>query len=310
MALIDNSTTFTGKEAEGFYSLALLTGGSKEYFHQMANVKSKAKIASLELGGFLQTNSCEVEESGDHTIDDQEVEVCDIAYNIPVCEKDYEGMYLSLLMKPGSNVEQNFPNGLIDYIMNRVADQTNEATEALAWQGDTALSPPDATLSLCDGILKGLLADSDVKDVQSPVTLSESNIVAEMIKAVKTLPKTIKNMSKTNVKFFMSIPAASYFEMAMYASTPAIYAYNRDEMRLQFMGYEIIVSPGMPDNTFVLCNPENLIYATDLAVDEKTINFVKNPMPGAKKKWNIVGEFKIGFTHIKGAEIVLYGTGS
>ena len=303
MALIDSSTTWTGKDADGFYSLAVLTGDSKATFRQMANVKSKEKIASLELGSFLQADGCTVSESGDHTIDDVTVEVCDIAFNIPICEKDYENMYLSETMKPGSNVEENFPAGLVDYIKARIADKTNAEIERIAWQGSTTASPPD----LCDGILKKLLADTSVVDVASPLTLSESNIVSELTRIVKLIPKVIKNKPKSNTVIYMSVNAAAYFELSMYAATPAIYAYNRDEMALQFAGYKIIVSPGLRDNTIVVTDPMNLIFATDLAADEKTINFKQNPLPGKERNWNFIGYFKMGFQIIKGSEILLYG---
>ena len=303
MALIDSSTTWTGKDADGFYSLAVLTGDSKATFRQMANVKSKEKIASLELGSFLQADGCTVSESGDHTIDDVTVEVCDIAFNIPICEKDYENMYLSETKKPGSNVEENFPAGLVDYIKARIADKTNAEIERIAWQGSTTASPPD----LCDGILKKLLADTSVVDVASPLTLSESNIVSELTRIVKLIPKVIKNKPKSNTVIYMSVNAAAYFELSMYAATPAIYAYNRDEMALQFAGYKIIVSPGLRDNTIVVTDPMNLIFATDLAADEKTINFKQNPLPGKERNWNFIGYFKMGFQIIKGSEILLYG---
>jgi hypothetical protein len=303
MALIDSSTAWTGKDADGFYSLYVLTGDSKSTFRQMANVKSKEKIASLELGSFLQADACAVSESGDHTIDDVTVEVCDLAFNIPVCSKDYENMYLSETMRPGSNVEENFPAGLVDYIKSQIGEKLSAEMERLAWQGSTTASPPD----LCDGILKKLLADSSVVDVASPTTLTDGNIVTELTKAVKAIPKIIKNRGKNGLKIYMSVPAAALFELAMYASSPAIYAYNRDEMTLRFAGYEIVVAPGLYDNTIVICDPMNLIYATDLAADEKEIFFKQNPTPGSENKYNFIGRFKAGFQIIKGAEIVLYG---
>lgn len=303
MSLIDNSTAWTGKDADGFYSLYVLTGDSKSTFRQMANVKSKEKIASLELGSFLQADACAVSASGDHTIDDITVEVCDLAFNIEICEKDYENMYLSETMKPGSNADQNFPAGLVDYIKAQIGDKLNAEMERIAWQGSTTKSPPD----LCDGILKKLLADVSVVDIASPLTLSASNIVAEVTRVVSALPKTVKNRGKNGVKIYMSISAASFFELAMYAASPAIYAYNRDEMTLRFAGYEIVVAAGLPDNTMVMTDPMNLIFATDLAADEKTIEFVQNPNPGSKKKWNFIGSFKSGFQIVKGSEIVLYG---
>jgi hypothetical protein len=303
MALTDSSTTWTGIEADGFYSLYVLTGDSKSTFRQIANIKDKQKLASLEVGSFLQADSCAVSESGNHTIDDITLTVCDLAFNIPICSKDYEGMYLSETMKPGSNAEENFPAGLVDYIKTQIGEHLSEDIEYLTWQGSTTASPPD----LCDGILKKLLADSSVVDVSSPTTLTDSNIVAEMTKTIKAIPKIIKNRGKKNLRFYMSVPASALFELAMYASSPAIYAYNRDEMTLRFAGYEIIVASGLPDNTFVVCDPNNLVFGTDLAADEKEIFFKQNPTPGSENKYNFIGRFKIGFQNVNGAEITLYG---
>jgi hypothetical protein len=303
MAFNDLSTAWTGKEADGFYSLYVLTGDSKATFRQMANIKDKQKVASLEITSFLQADACAVPESGNHTIDDITVTVCDLAFNIPICAKDYENMYLSETMKPGSNVEENFPAGLVDYIKFKIGENLNAEIEKLSWKGSTTASPPD----LCDGILKKLLADNDVVDIASPLTLSTSNIVAELTRVVAALPTTIKNRGKNDVKIYVSIAAASIFELAMYATSPAIYAYNRDEMTLRFAGYELIVTPGLYDNTIVMTDPMNLIYATDLASDEKEIFFKQNPTPGSENKYNFIGKFKAGFQIMKGSEIVLYG---
>ena len=306
MALNDLSTTWTGIDADGFYSLAVLTGDSKQYFRQMANVKHKKKVASLQLSGsILQAgDGCTISESGDHTIDDVTVEVCDFAINLPLCTADYEDMYLSETLKPGSNVEQNFPAGLVDYIKNQIQEEVNADVEYITWQGDTAASPPD----LCDGILKKLLADVSVVDVASPLTLSESNIVSELTRIVKLIPKIVRSKKQKNkIKIFMSVNAGTYLELGLYAATPAIYAYNRDEMKLQFAGYECIVSPGLPNSTIVVCDPDNLIFATDLAADEKTLEFKQNPLPGKERQYNFIGYFKMGFQIVRGSEILLYG---
>jgi len=300
----DLSTTWTGIDADGWYSKIVLTGDSKATFTQMANVKDKIKLASLELGtGFLQADACEVSESGSHTIDDKTVSVCDIAFNIPVCSKDYESMYLSETMRPGSNVDENFPAGLVDYIKAQIGEKVNAEIERITWQGSTTASPPD----LCDGLLKKFIADNEVVDVASPLTLSESNIIAQLIRVVNAIPKTLKNKPKNMVAIYMSTVAARYYELANYAATPALYAYDTATIKLQFAGYQIIETTGLYDSTIVVADPKNLVYATDLATDEKSLTFKQNPNPGKEKKYNFIGAFKIGFEYYKGSEIVLYG---
>jgi hypothetical protein len=140
--------------------------------------------------------------------------------------------------------------------------------------------------------------------------LTSANIIAEMTKVVNAIPTTVKNKGKNAVKIFVSINAAHLYELALVTASPALYAYNNADLTLSFMGYELIVSPGMPNNTIVACDPMNLWYGFDLLADEKEISFLKNPNPGKTKQSNIVGSFKWGVNYGVSSEVVLYGTGS
>lgn len=302
--LIDNSITYSGKDAEGFYTTALLTGDTKSIIRAVPNVKDKINMASLNLGNILQADGCDVPESGDYTLDQKTLQVCDFAFNIPLCEKDYEPLYLSEQLRPGSNVEQNYPNGFVDFLFELVANKISEQTEALIWTGDTENN------SLCDGFIKKFINDVSIIDVASPTTLTQQNIIGEMTKVVNAIPTTVKNKGKQAVKIFVSINAAHLYELSLVTTSPALYAYNNADLNLTFMGYELIVSPGMPSNTMVACDPMNLWYGFDLLADEKEISFMKNPNPGKTKQSNIVGSFKWGVEYGVGSEIVLYGTGN
>lgn len=304
--LVDNSVTYTGKDAEGFYSTALLTGNTIDAIRNIPNVKSKIKLGSLNLGNILQPDSCSVDESGTYTLGQKTLEVCDFAFNVPMCEKDFEGNYLSEGLKPGSNVDQNFPATFVDYLFDLVAQVISKELEALIWSGDVAGSPA----SLCDGFIKKFLADATVIDVATPTTLTAGNIVAELLTITQAIPLTLKNKGKEAVKMFMSIEAFDLYEDALIAANPALYAYDTTTIKKQFKGYEIIVSAGMPTNTIVVADPMNLWYGFDLMDDQKQIEFVKNPLAGQGKKSNIVGSLKWGVQFGVGAEIVLYGTGS
>lgn len=302
--LIDNSITYSGKDAEGFYTTALLTGDTKSIIRAVPNVKDKINMASLNLGNILQADGCDVPESGDYTLAQKTLQVCDFAFNIPLCEKDYEPLYLSEQLRPGSNVEQNYPNGFVDFLFELVANKISEQTEALIWTGDTENN------SLCDGFIKKFINDVSIIDVASPTTLTQQNIIGQMTKVVNAIPTTVKNKGKQAVKIFVSINAAHLYELSLVTASPALYAYNNADLNLTFMGYELIVSPGMPSNTMVACDPMNLWYGFDLLADEKEISFMKNPNPGKTKQSNIVGSFKWGVEYGVGSEIVLYGTGN
>ena len=302
MALVDN-TTYTGKDLAGFYSVALLTGNTKSLIRLVPNVKSKVKLGSLNLGNILQADSCDVPESGTYTLAQKTLEVCDFAVNIPLCAKDYETNYLSETLRSGSNVEANFPDGFMGYLMKLVAEKISEQTEALLWAGDTAASPP----ALCDGFVKKFLADSDVLDCASPTTLSASNIVTELTKVYNKIPYTL---NKANIKCFISPSAATFYKQYLVTNFPALMAWNSADQALKFIDLELVVSNGMPASTMVACDPNNLWFGTDLMNDENELIFIDDKKITGQKTARIMTSFKWGVQYGNGSEVVLYGTGS
>lgn len=298
--LVDNSTTYTGKEAEGFYSTLLLTGDSRKMFRLMPNVKDKEKIASLDMGDFFQADACELTESGSYTLDDKTIEVCDLGFKIPFCAKDWETNYLSETLKPGSNAEENFPNGVIDYIFNQIALKGSALLESLTFQGSTTNSPPD----LCDGLQKQWLADSAVIDVAVDGTKisAETTVIAELKRMYLAIPATLEKS-----KLMWGVTQVTYdaYLLALTSSNPALFSLNGGDVPAKFMGIPLTICRGLSAQKSFISDPQNLIYATDLLSDEDFITFEAKPNTN-KKKYYAMGSLKFGVNYEKGAEIVYY----
>jgi hypothetical protein len=299
LSLIDNSTTYTGKEAEGFYSTLLLTGDTRKLFRLMANVKDKAKIASLDMGDFFQADACTLSADGDYTLDDKTITVCDLAFKIPFCIKDWESNYLSALTKPGANVDNNFPNGVIDYIFEQIALKGSALLENLTFQGDTAGSPP----TLCDGLEKKWLADNAVIDVAVDATKIEdaTTVVGELTRMFVDIPQVLDKSKLT-----WGVTQATYdaYQLALVAANPALVGYNQGDRGANFIGMPLTVCRGLSPLKSFIADPNNLIYACDLLSDEQYIDFTQDPLN--KKNYYATGSLKFGVDYEKGAEIVYY----
>jgi len=298
--LVDNSTTYTGKDAEGFYSTLLLTGDSRKMFRLMPNVKDKAKIASLDMGDFFQADACELTESGSYTLDDKSIEVCDLGFKIPFCAKDWETNYLSETLKPGSNAEENFPNGVIDYIFNQIALKGSALLEQLTFSGSTTASPPD----LCDGLEKQWLADTAVVDVAVSGTAINvaATVIAELTRMYLAIPATL---DKSKLMWGVTQVTYDAYLLALTASNPALFSLNGGEIPAKFMGINLTICRGLSAQKSFIADPQNLIYATDLLSDEDYITFEAKPNTN-KKKYYAMGSVKFGVSYEKGAEIVYY----
>lgn len=301
--LIDSSITYTGKDAEGFYSTLLLVGDSRTKFRQVPNVKDKIKLASLDMGDFFQADACTLSADGDYTLDQKQFTVCDLAFKIPLCIKDYEGLYLAEQMRPGSNVDENFPNGFVDYLFNQIALKGSATLENYTWQGDTAGSPA----TLCDGLQKKLLADSAVIDVAVDGTKlhNKTYVMGELERMFSSLYANIPALANSNkLVFMLNKKTIAAYKLALIATSPALVSYNQGNFDLNFLGIPIVECPGMGDYKAVLADPENFVHLFDLASDENQVELTQDPLN--KKQYYATGSLKFGVDFLKGAEIVYY----
>ena len=298
---LSNSTTYTGKDLEGFYTTALLTGKSKETFRLFPNIKSSAKIGSLNLGNILADDSCSFEATGTITLAQKTLTVCPLKVNIELCEKDYESLYLSEQLKAGSNVDGNIPTSFNEFLLKLVADRISQQTEVICWAGDDTASPG----TLCDGILVKLLADAAVIDVAVDGTkiTAVSTVVAEIARIYAVIPNTL-DVSKLTL--YVSIATARAYKQALVAANPALVGYNQGSYELSYIDLKMVIAPGMPNTKAVCADPENLWMGTDLVSDEMELNVISMKNILGQPTVRMITEFKLGFNYGNGAEIVYY----
>lgn len=299
---LSNTTTYAGKDLEGFYTTALLTGTSKSSFRLFPNVKSKVKVGSLNLGNILAADTCSFAATGTISLAQKTLTVCPLKVNLELCEKDYEGIYLSEQMKAGSNVDGNIPASFNDFLINLVANRISQQTEVICWAGDVSGSP----VTLCDGIIVQIAADSGRISVSATGSGYISNVtyvIAEIAKIYAAIPYTL---DKNKVKLYISPAAASAYMQALAVSFPALITYVNNGSKMMYMDLELVRAEGMPTNKAIAADPENLWYATDLVSDENELNIISMKGTTGDPTVRMITEFKIGFGYGTAQEIVYY----
>lgn len=299
MAFVDN-TTFTGKDAEGFYSTALLTGDTKSVIKLIPNVKSKIKLASIDLSNIVQAAGCSFNNSGTTTLAQKTLEVCDYRVNLEFCTADWEVNYLSTTLRAGSNAAQ-IPTSASAFIAGEIAKGISADTENLLWQGDTSASPADA----CDGFLTLFEADSSVLTVTAVSGgLTSSNIITEIGKVYEKIPCTISERGK--VVIFIPCSAAKFYREALAAANSLFTAFNTGNLEMNYLGVKLITAQGLPDDVMVAAEPENLWFGTDLMGDFEDLQIINMFDTTGSNSIRFVSQFKFGVQYGVGEEIVVY----
>lgn len=283
---------------EEFYSRAYLTDTTADNFRTLPGIKSATKLANVTFGNILQASTCNFSAPTD-TLNAIDIDVCPLSAMAQICQFDLEQSFLALQMAKGSNGDFTVAS-FMSYYWDTMSKQIGEDVELLRWQGDT--ESESAILSLCDGHLKKLCADADVVG-QYNGAVASNNVLATLEAVWAAAPSTIK-FKKGDLRFYVSANVAQAYELA--AASGNTQTYVTLPLGLTFLGIQMVVAEGMPDNTIVLTLKNNLIYAFDAEGDAKALKAVNLSDTVAEPYIRTRANLKVGFYHTNPSEIVVY----
>lgn len=299
MALTDN-TTFYGRDAEGFFKKVLTTGVAKNELTLIPNVKSKIKLAYSDLGNILQADDCSFSATGEGSLNQKTMEVCDLKVNLEYCATTFEANYLSLQLRAGSNNEEVMPASYAEFVVDYVAEKVASDLEITMFKGDTGTS--SYPLNLCDGLVKQLLADGTVIDVSATASITSANVVGELDRLLEAVPADVRN--QPNFKIFVSQEIAFSYKQKQAQTTGGLFLVG--DKQLDYLGYRMVPTSGLTAKQMIAFNSDKVFFLTDLTSDwDEVLLIPQRNISGARTE-RFVTSLKFGVNYLYGSEIVLY----
>jgi hypothetical protein len=300
---LTGSTTNNPIDSASIYHSALISGGSKETFSQIVDVKDKARIRKHEFGDVLQADGCTFNDQGAGALSEKLVDACPIKVQLSVCQSTIEQSFLANSMRSGSNNADFLPAEFQTYFLSKLAEKMAADIEKIVWQGNTAVVSPALAypLTLCDGLVAKMLADATVVDVAN-TTVTSSNVIVELNKIYVAIPAAVL-FSSDLVLYVSSNIGAAYKQAVAAASAEAYYTKNPE---LTFLGIKMIIAEGLPADTAVAAETTNLFIITDLMSDFDDIKLLPQMDVTGDDTVRVTGRFKFAVDFAVGADIVLY----
>ena len=286
--------------SEAFYSKAYLTEETVDNYRTLPGIKSRTKISNVVFGQVLQAENCGWNASTDD-LASVEIEVCSLSAMSEICQFQLEQSFVALQMTAGSNGDFTVAS-FMNYYWNEMSLTIAQNIEKLRWRGDTGDGSPQ--LNLCDGYLKGLLADGDVIDIGSPAAITPSNVLAKLALVYAAIPPAVIT-NQEELRIYVSPTVASSYRAAVAASNTQ--ANLTQALDFTYLGIKMVLCPGMgTDSTMVATLRGNLIYGFDALGDSKALRAVNLADTVATPVIRTRANMKVGFKHVNGGEIVLY----
>ena len=282
-----------------FYSKAYLSSPDiANNFRTLPGIKSKTKLANVTFGSLLQASTCNFNAPTD-SLDAIDIDVCALSGMTQLCQFDLEQSFLALQMAQGSNGDFTVAS-FMSYYWNEMANVIGQDLELLRWQGNT--ESEDSLLSLCTGYLFPMFYDADVIGLYS-AAITTSNVLTVLESVVNAAPAAIVR-KKSELRLYVSTNVANAYELK--AAQGNTQTYVTLPLGLTFLGINVVVCEGMPDNTILLTLRTNLIYAFDAEGDSKALRAVNLSDTVAEPYLRTRANMKAGFHYTNPSEIVLY----
>jgi|TARA_R100001460_G_scaffold59445_3_gene99298 hypothetical protein len=261
-------------------------------FRLIDGVKNKVQVPIFDASLTFGSDLCTFDAQSSASINEKEMTVSTYKWAFLNCKNVLESTYRSVLLKQGQHNEESMDAQFKDWVFDYFAKLSAQKALELAGTGlATEMSGDAAVLDYATG----------------QATISSSNILAAMQGAYETMSAVmlaaVYGDADRDLKpaFFMGTAAIQAYQIAM-AGLYTTTAQGVIEGNIPaYYGMEVIHFPSLAANTFFISAPENLLMLTDEYNDVRAIDMKWEAELSSDKIW---GQFKLGFSYLKGEEIV------
>lgn len=263
MATTTNVTSnYAGKEAGAIIGQAFKEADTiaKGFLTPFENVNYKLNLRKIELTGGKREYTCGYAPAGSITLSEKVLEPKKFKDDFSVCKEDFRAQWSSESMGASAH-NDNAPKDIMDAVLVEKLAQTAEELDENIWSGDGSNNDE------FDGFLKLFLADATVIDIDLDV-VTESNVEAMLKLALSAVPVEIRRKSLK-----VGVSPDVYQDYSFYLISKGITNGLGGDANTtpKFGKYDLVEINGLPDNTIVIADPKNLIFATGLMADHNEV---------------------------------------
>jgi hypothetical protein len=260
-------------------------------FRLIDGVKAKVNVPIFDASLTFGNDLCVFDPQSAASVAEKEMTVETYKWSFLNCKDALESSYRGLLLKQGQHnpetMDAEFKDWVFDYFAKLSAQKALE------------LAGTELTTEMA--------ADADVVDYDTNAAITSANILDLMEGAYEAMSDVMLSAVYGDADrdfkptFFLGTAAMQAYQIAiagLYTTTPqgviegSIPAYY---------GMEVAHFASMPANEFIIAAPQNLVMLTDDYNDVKAIDMKYEAELSSDKIW---GQFKLGFSYLKGEEIV------
>lgn len=225
------------------------------------DVPFKLNLRKIQYTNGTTAYTCGFAPAGAITLNEKVLEPLKFKNDFDVCKEDFRSTWSSEIMG-ASAANPNAPADIMEAIQVEVLAAMAEKLGRDIWQGD------DTNTDEFDGLIKQFVADSDVNKPTADAAVTESNVLAKYLKpALNDVPVALRSRDLT----FAVSPDVFQAYMFYLNTQGIVYGNGNQDFAVTFGRHTITEDAGLPNNTVVIFEKKNVIFATGLLSDHNTV---------------------------------------
>lgn len=294
------TSNYAGEFAGKYIAAAVLSANTiaNNAVTVIPNVKYKANVKKAVISGLVADATCDFTDAGTVTLSDKVLTVAEKQVNLQLCKTPFEQDWEAASM--GYSSFDVLPATFSDFFIAKVLKDIAIDTETFLWNATNGLGK--------------LLKTDGATVIGTPLTITSSNVIAEMGRVVDGIPAALygsedlriyvsQNVAKAYVRALGGFSVAATSNAGVNAAGTTW--YNGGE--LTFDGVTIFVANGLPANTMVATQISNLFVGFGLADDANVVKTIDMADIDGSKNVRFIARFSRGIQVGIGADAVTYG---
>jgi len=291
MSIVISNLPYGDRRPDLFIDTMVKSAAVLNRFRLVDGVKAKVNVPIFDASLSFGSDLCVFDGNSDATIGEKEMTVTTYKWSFLNCKNALESSYRGLLLKKGQNNPETMDAEFKDWVFDYFAKLSAE--KALTVAGTELTTEMAADPSVIDFALGGAITSANVLDKLEGAYEEMSDVMLAAVygDADRDFKPAI----------FLGTAAMQAYQIAiagLYTTTPQGVVEGGVP---NYYGMEVIHFPSMPAGQFMISAAQNIVMLTDEYNDVRAIDMKYEAELSSDKIW---GQFKLGFSYLKGEEIV------
>lgn len=232
------------------------------------NVNYKMNLRKIAYTNGTTDYSCGFVPEGAVTLSEKVLEIEKLMNPIQVCKEDFRQTWSEDSMGASAS-NPNAPADIMEAISMELLASQAEKVDTDIWTG---LAATDGEFT---GLIEQFAADANVVKAGNGITAigaptTEANVEANLKAALAAVPVAIRRKDLTVAVSPDVFQAYSFYLISKGIANDG----NTEAKQMRFGRYTVTEVNGLPDNTIVVFEPKNVVFATGLQSDMNELSMV------------------------------------